>query len=164
MVEQGEFRSDLYYRLNVLSIRLPPLRERGDDIKLLADHYAQKTAQRYGLDAISFSKAAHQALLEYDWPGNVRELRHIIERAVLLSSGGELSVDNLGLSQNGPAAPQTTPDAEPLGPDVTLEEAEYNLIKQALERTNHNVSQAARELGITRMALRYRMKKHGFDN
>ena len=167
LAEQGEFRSDLYYRLNVLSIRLPPLRERGDDIVLLADHYAQKTAQRYGLDKVSFSKAAQQALLDYDWPGNVRELRHIIERAVLLSSGGELSADTLGLTQTTPgsaASSEQTDGAEGLSTDITLDEAEYNLIKQALERTNHNVSQAARELGITRMALRYRMKKHGFDN
>ena len=103
-------------------------------------------------------------MLDYDWPGNVRELRHVVERAVLLSSGGELSVENLGLSQNISTATASSESSEALGPDVTLEEAEYNLIKQALERTNHNVSQAARELGITRMALRYRMKKHGFDN
>lgn len=164
LADQGEFRTDLYYRLNVLSIRLPPLRERGDDIILLAEHYAQKTAQRYGLDKISFSKTARQALLDYDWPGNVRELRHIMERAVLLSAGGELSVENLGLSQNSPAATGEHSATEGLGAEVTLEEAECNLIRQALERTNHNVSQAARELGITRMALRYRMKKHGFDS
>jgi len=164
LAEQGEFRSDLYYRLNVLSIRLPPLRERGDDIMLLAEHYAQKTAQRYGLGDIGFSKAARQALLDYDWPGNVRELRHIVERAVLLSGGDELSVDSLGLNQSGQTSSAAAAPAAAPGPDVTLEEAEHNLIKQALERTNHNVSQAARELGITRMALRYRMKKHGFDN
>lgn len=167
LVEQGEFRSDLYYRLNVLSIRLPPLRERGEDIILLADHYAQKTAQRYGLDGISFSQAARAALLEYDWPGNVRELRHIIERAVLLSAGGELTTDNLGLTRTSPEQATAATDEsarDTLATDITLDEAEYNLIKQALERTNHNVSQAARELGITRMALRYRMKKHGFDN
>lgn len=167
LAEQGEFRSDLYYRLNVLSIRLPPLRDRGYDIVILADHYAQKTAQRYGLDKVSFSKTAQQALCDYDWPGNVRELRHVIERAVLLSSGGELSADTLGLTQanqESATAAGPTDDAEGLSTDITLDEAEYNLIKQALERTNHNVSQAARELGITRMALRYRMKKHGFDN
>lgn len=165
LAERGEFRSDLYYRLNVLSIRLPPLRERGGDIVLLAEHYAERTARRYGLAEIHFSDEAKQALLDYDWPGNVRELRHIVERAVLLSAGGELTVENLGLSHGPqqPAAQQA--DSQVLAADdMTLDEAEYNLIKQALERTGGNVSQAARELGITRMALRYRMKKHGFDN
>jgi len=164
LVDQGEFRSDLYFRLNVLSIRLPPLRERGDDILLLADHYAQKTALRYGLDEVRFGDDASRALREYDWPGNVRELRHVVERAVLLSSGGELSAENLGLGRGIEAASAQAGETAALGTDITLEEAEYNLIQQALDRTNHNVSQAARELGITRMALRYRMKKHGLDN
>ncbi len=165
MVEQGEFRSDLYYRLNVLSVRLPPLRERGDDVLLLAHHYAERTARRYGLGEVPFSKDAEQALLDYSWPGNIRELRHIIERAVLLSAGGEISRAGLGLTAGSEHAQAPATDSgEALTPDTTLEEAEYNLIKQALERTEGNVSQAARELGITRMALRYRMKKHGFDS
>lgn len=164
LTEQGEFRSDLYYRLNVLSVRLPPLRERGNDVLLLARHYADRTAKRYGLDSVRFSEDAEKALLDYSWPGNIRELRHILERAVLLSAGGELRPGNLGLSQSNASQPRTTATGEPLKTDTTLEQAEYNLISQALERTNGNVSQAARELGITRMALRYRMKKHGFDS
>ncbi|MCS3902543.1 DNA-binding NtrC family response regulator [Methylohalomonas lacus] len=164
LVEQGEFRSDLYYRLNVLSVRLPPLRERGDDILLLARHYADRTAKRYGLGQVQFSKDAEQAMQDYNWPGNIRELRHIIERAVLLSAGGEISRAGLGLNASERPPEPTTDSSEALSADTTLEEAEYNLIKQALERTEGNVSQAARELGITRMALRYRMKKHGFDS
>lgn len=163
LTEQGEFRSDLYYRLNVLTIQLPPLRERGSDIALLAEHYAERTARRYGLEEVYFSQAARQALLDYDWPGNVRELRHIIERAVLLSAGGELTAENLGLSRDEQAATGGESGTAALDEELTLEQAEYTLIKQALDRTGGNVSQAARELGITRMALRYRMKKHGLD-
>ncbi len=161
LVETGEFRSDLYYRLNVLSVKLPPLRARGNDILLLARHYAERTAKRYGLETVEFDDSAGQALRDYTWPGNIRELRHVIERVVLLSGGGRLSADGLGLSQNESQkeiAGETT-----LAPEMTLDDAEYQLIEQALQRTGGNVSQAARELGVTRMALRYRMKKHGLD-
>lgn len=168
LTQQGGFRSDLYYRLNVLSVRLPPLRERGNDILLLARHYADRTAHRYGLKTVSFSNDAEQALLDYRWPGNVRELRHIVERAVLLSGGEEIRCAGLGLigGDHEPPVEQCPAAglATDLATDITLERAEYNLIRQALERTGGNVSQAARDLGITRMALRYRMKKHGFEN
>lgn len=159
LAEHDEFRSDLYYRLNVLSVTLPPLRERGDDVLLLARHYADRTARRYGLGSIELTSDAEQALGEYDWPGNVRELRHIIERAVLLSAGGRVTADALGLGGSRPQ-PANAGEASLPG-NLTLDEAELELIRQALERTDGNVSRAARELGITRMALRYRMKKHG---
>lgn len=159
LVENDEFRSDLYYRLNVLSVTLPPLRERGDDVLLLARHYTERTARRYGLGTVELAADAEQALKDYNWPGNVRELRHIIERAVLLSAGGKLTADALGFSaRTAPAA-----EAASLPDKLTLDEAEYELIRQALDRTGGNVSRAARELGITRMALRYRMKKHGLN-
>jgi two-component system response regulator AtoC len=154
LAESGEFRADLYYRLNVLSINVPPLRERGDDAVMLAEYFATQTARRYGLPAPAIRSEARVRILEYDWPGNVRELKHVIERAVLLS-GGELSAELLPGSRRLQAA------AAPPSANMTLDDAELMLIRQALEETGGNVSRAARRLGITRMALRYRIKKHG---
>ena len=156
LAEQGEFRSDLYYRLNVMSLTMPALRERGDDIILLAKHFAQQTSRRYGIQFEGFSEEASEMLLDYAWPGNVREMKHLIERAVLLSGGGLLGADLLGLDLKS----QSRSEPNEMNEDITLGEAELHLIKQALERTNRNVSKAARELGITRMALRYRIKKY----
>ena len=166
LAKRGEFRSDLYYRLNVLSITLAPLRERGDDVVLLARHFIQQNSRRYGIAAINLSATAAQALKSYHWPGNVRELKHMIERAVLLSGGGELSPESLSLTPQPQPLPLTgtglnlSPGAEG---DLTLNQAELTLIKNALEKCNGNVSKAARELGITRMALRYRIKKYNLE-
>jgi len=157
LTQKGEFRSDLYYRLNVLNITMPQLCERGQDIMILAGFFAQQTARRYGLKTPVFTSDAEQALLNYSWPGNVREMRHLLERVVLLSGGGELTSEMLALAPRN-AGPQSDASTE-LG-NLTLDSAELLLIKQALERTNGNVSRAARELGTTRMALRYRMKKY----
>ena len=156
LVKQGEFRSDLYYRLNVLSISIAPLRERGDDIILLARHFIRQSAKRYGISSVTLSGQAIRALGSYHWPGNVRELKHMIERAVLLCGEGELSPDSLSLTAHGPAE-------TPIEADLTLDNAELMLIKNALEKCGGNVSKAARELGITRMALRYRIKKHNLE-
>ncbi len=156
LAENGEFRSDLYYRLNVMSLSMPTLRERGNDILLLANHFATHTARRYGLEFDSYSDEAGDMLLDYFWPGNVREMKHLIERAVLLSGGGVLDVNILGMDKKS----EFKSDESDMNDDLTLGEAELHLIKQALERTNRNVSKAARELGITRMALRYRIKKY----
>jgi transcriptional regulator with GAF, ATPase, and Fis domain len=161
LVEKGEFRSDLYYRLNVLSIEMPPLRNRGDDIIMLVKYFAEQTSRRYGFENTTFTQDAIQAIMEYTWPGNVREMKHLLERAVLLNSGGELSSSALGLtnrSQSGSTKIATGSDSS--FEEMSLESAEFTLIKQALERTNGNVSKAARDLKITRMALRYRMKKY----
>ena len=156
LVSRGEFRSDLYYRLNVLSISIAPLRERGDDIILLARHFMGQSAKRYRVDSVSLSAQALQALRSYHWPGNIRELKHMIERGVLLSGGGELTPESLSLV--APTEPEAALDA-----DLTLSDAELMLIKNALEKCNGNVSKAARELGITRMALRYRIKKYNLE-
>jgi DNA-binding NtrC family response regulator len=158
MVAEGALRSDLYFRLNVLTLRLPALRERGDDIILLAKHFGRRVGRRYGFDVFTLTPEAEQALRVYDWPGNVRELGHVIERAVLLSGGHTIGAPNLMLPDASAAS------SEPPVPAVdgmTLDEAEYFLIARALEETGNNVSEAARHLGITRMAMRYRMKKHG---
>ena len=155
----GEFRSDLYYRLNVLTISMPPLRQRGEDVILLAEHFAAQTARRYGLSSPAISADCKSAMMNYSWPGNVRELKHMIERAVLLSGGDEISQDLLQLT--GPTIESAA--SMPVDSSATLESAELGLIKQAMDRTNGNVSKAARELGITRMALRYRLKKYGLQ-
>ena len=156
LADKGEFRSDLYYRLNVMSLSMPALRERNDDITLLANHFASATARRYGIEFQGFSDEANDVLMDYAWPGNVREMKHLIERAVLLSGDGLMGVDTLGLESKS----DLKQDEAEINDDLTLGEAELLLIKQALERTNRNVSKAARELGITRMALRYRIKKY----
>jgi len=155
LVKRGEFRSDLYYRLNVITLIMPSLRDRGNDIVLLANYFANLTSKRYGLIFEGFSKDALKEIEEYSWQGNVRELKHLIERAVLLSGGGVLDVNVLNIEKN-----EKSINESEINNDITLGEAELQLIQSALERTNRNVSKAARELGITRMALRYRIKKY----
>ena len=155
LVKRGEFRSDLYYRLNVITLIIPSLRDRGNDIILLANYFANLTSKRYGLIFEGFSKDALKEIKEYSWQGNVRELKHLIERAVLLSGGGVLDVNVLNIEKN-----EKSINESEINNDITLGEAELQLIQSALERTNRNVSKAARELGITRMALRYRIKKY----
>ncbi len=160
MVEEGEMRSDLFFRLNVLSMVMPLLKDRGNDIVLLADYFANQTASRYGLDHIKITQDAEKALIGHYWPGNVRELKHLMERAVLLSSGGEISAETLMLTNNVESSAQSTGEGLAALLNLTLEEAEKFMLKSALDRTDNNVSEAARHLGITRMAMRYRMQKH----
>ncbi|MFT5395351.1 MAG: two-component system response regulator AtoC [Gammaproteobacteria bacterium] len=156
LAEKGEFRQDLYYRLNVISLSMPALRERDEDILLLANHFAAQTSRRYGLEFEGLTDEASDVLQDYAWPGNVREMKHLIERAVLLNGSGLLDSDMLGLDKKE----SVKASENEMNEDLTLGEAELHLIKQALERTNRNVSKASRELGITRMALRYRIKKY----
>ncbi|EIJ41552.1 response regulator with CheY-like receiver, AAA-type ATPase, and DNA-binding domains [Beggiatoa alba B18LD] len=169
-VEEGKFRADLYYRLNTLTIELPALRHCGQDSLVLAQYFAQQAAQRYGLPVPIFSPTVCEQILQTEWRGNVRELRHTIERAVLLSDTDILDLSHALPNQTSEVIPLSinanSPDiAEPLLPSTTnalnLEQAERLLIEQALTKTAGNVSQAARLLGITRMALRYRLQKHG---
>jgi DNA-binding NtrC family response regulator len=161
MVHEGTFRSDLYFRLNVLTIEMPPLRARRDDIMALARHYALRTARRYGLETPTFTNDAREAMESYSWPGNVRELINIVERAVLLSGSPELSASSIGLAALHPGSP--TDAVSPSLDGLTLDQAELMIITNALKRSAGNVSQAARALGVTRMALRYRLQKHGID-
>jgi DNA-binding NtrC family response regulator len=157
MIAQGRFRADLYYRLNVVTLSLPPLRERGEDVVLLARHFAWQVSRRYGLPDSSFSDDALNALRTYSWPGNVRELKHLVERAVLLSRGNVIHVSDLALAQ-----PQASASSETvLLHGLTLERAERLLIERALHETGSNVSESARRLGVSRMTLRYRMEKYG---
>ncbi|HZR81640.1 MAG TPA: sigma-54 dependent transcriptional regulator [Candidatus Binatia bacterium] len=164
-VEAGRLRRDLFYRLNVLSLTLPPLRERGDDAVLLARHFVEVYARKYGRPAKALSPDATSALLLDPWIGNVRELAHAIERAMLLVDGDAISAVHLG---RGAAAVGEVPapdEAPPLGalPPAasSLDDVEREMIRQALADENGNVSRAARRLGVSRELLRYRVRKHG---
>ena len=157
MAKEGRLRSDLYFRLNVLTIRMPPLRERGDDLVLLAREFARQVAARYEQKATQFDSSAIAAMRRYHWPGNVRELRHVLERVVLLSGSESITADALMLTAPAGAAEGGVAAFDGL----TLDQAEKLLIERALKRTGDNVSEAARQLGVTRMVMRYRMKKYG---
>jgi len=140
---------------------LPPLRERGEDVVRIAEHAGRQIARRYGLADFKLAPDACAQLCAYHWPGNIRELRHLIERAMLLSGGGTLTADKL-LLPGSKAVPEAGVTADALA-GLTLDAAEKILIEQALRLTGNNVSEAARKLGVTRMAMRYRMKQHGID-
>lgn len=156
MSAAGSFRPDLYYRLNVIAMTMPPLHGRGADILLLAQHYAAQVCRRYGLPQAEFEAEALRAMETYLWPGNVRELRHLVERAVLLSHGNPITQHDLAL-ENEPQSPR---HSFPIG-GMTLDSAERMLIEQALKACDGNVSEAARQLGVSRMTLRYRISRHG---
>jgi DNA-binding NtrC family response regulator len=156
LVREGSFRADLFFRLRVVQLELPPLRDRGDDILLLARNFIAHHAARYGRPPPRLAADAEQALRRHGWPGNVRELRNLIEQAVLLCRGDTLELADLNLRAQPAAAP---PVAEPAAPR-TLPELEREALVQALMQTSWNVSRAARELGISRDTLRYRIDKH----
>jgi DNA-binding NtrC family response regulator len=162
-LEQGSFREDLYYRLNVVPINIPPLRERKEDIPYLVDHFIERFARESGNPIRGITPAAQKALMEFHWPGNVRELENIIERAVALSSGDVIDVADIRLDLS-PMKPGAAPaaNAAAFPPEgTTLEQFEDEIIKEALHRAGGNKSQAARLLGLSRNALRYRLSKMG---
>ena len=161
-LEQGTFREDLYYRLNVVPINIPPLRERSADIPLLARHFVDKLAAAIGSRAETISEEAIERLLTYHWPGNVRELENVIERSLVLCSGDRLEAADIRLDIDPRARQRTAEDFLPDG--VTLDEYEQSIIREALRRAAGNKSQAARLLGLTRNALRYRLSQMGLDN
>ncbi|MES2013113.1 MAG: sigma-54 dependent transcriptional regulator [Pseudomonadota bacterium] len=152
----GRFRQDLYYRLNVMGVAMPPLREREDDALLLARHFAVQTAKRYGLVNPTFSPEAIVMIQRYTWPGNVRELRHQVSRAMLLCHEGHITDVDLAL----PMLRVTTEFNGQQSTQSALDAAEKTILLQVLAETRNNVSEAARKLGITRMTMRYRMDKH----
>jgi len=151
----GEFREDLFFRLNTVEIRLPALRERREDIPILAAHFLYRYSARYRRPLSGLDPAALQAILAYPWPGNVRELDHTIERAVLMARGVQLQVADLGLYAQTPAA-----SAQQALDDLSLEAVEALLVRKALGRSNGNISQAAEALGLSRGALYRRMEKY----
>jgi DNA-binding NtrC family response regulator len=154
-VASGRFREDLLYRLNTIEIHVPPLRERKEDIPLLAMHFLTRYAGRYGKKVRGFDDAAMQALAEHSWPGNVRELDHTVERAVLLANEELVRASHLGL--RAAASSGASPRLE----ELSLEEVERVLIQKALARFNGNVSQAAGALGLSRSGLYRRLQKYG---
>jgi DNA-binding NtrC family response regulator len=154
-VGQGRFREDLLYRLNTVEIHLPPLRERSEDIPHLAQHFLGQQAVRYGKALKGFHPDALEALVRHPWPGNVRELEHAVERSVLMARGERIAAEDLFLS------PSARKDAGQLYESMTLDEAERHLIQRALARCAGNVSEAARELGVSRSALYRRLQHHG---
>jgi transcriptional regulator with GAF, ATPase, and Fis domain len=168
-MERGHFREDLYYRLNVFAIHLPPLRERRDDVLPLTEAFIQEIGRSIGRPPAGISREARQALLGYHWPGNVRELRNILERAAILCDGGLIAAEHLAL---GP--PSTPPPAvQPTSSTVTapasipvpgdLKSMERTLIAKALDDAHFNKSEAARSLGLTRAQLYVRLRRHGLD-
>lgn len=163
--EAGRFRSDLFYRLSVIQIDIPPLRERGDDIRVLAEHYLSSFKSRLRKNITSIAPDALATFRKYQWPGNVRELRNVIERAMILEDGDEITAKYLprglsGDSNVGPITGSIAFDHIPLpGNGVSLEDVEMSLVRQALERSGGNQTKAAELLHISRDQLRYRMKK-----
>lgn len=159
MVNQGTFREDLFYRLNVIPIELPPLRQRKADIPSLIDHFVERFCKEMGRNKISFDKEAIDILINYPWKGNIRELENVIERIVILNQGEQVSKMALPkevISQNSDGKVFELPEQ-----GIDLDQLEKSFIEQALRRTDNNQTQAAKLLGITRHTLIYRMEKHG---
>ena len=151
-VAAGRFRQDLLFRVNTIEIRVPALRERREDIPLLARQFLEAHARRYRKPVTGFESPALELLLSHGWPGNVRELDHAVERAVLMASGERIRAADLGLRRGGEA---------PRLEELSLEEVESLLVRKAMDRFGGNVSQAARALGLSRSALYRRLEKHG---
>jgi len=158
MVKRGEFREDLYYRLNVFPITIPPLRERGSDVIILADHFVARCAAQ-GLGQVQrISTPALNMLMAYHWPGNVRELENVIERSVILAEEGVIHGYNLPPSLQAPAEGVVSFGS---GLDAKLQAVEYEMIVEALKQHRGNTTEAAKQLGITRRVLGLRMARHG---
>jgi two-component system response regulator AtoC len=181
MIEEGEFREDLYYRLNVFPINLPPLRDRLEDLPILTHHFVGKFARQMGVPNAGAAPDALQKLREYNWPGNVRELENIIERAMILARGAPLAATHLDFGRRG-QVPASQSGAVPVVPAVAaapaaaasaedgkslaerLLDSERKEIVAAVEKSRGNIASAARQLGINRSTLYYRLRKHGLEH
>ena len=165
LVAEGSFREDLFYRINVIGVQVPPLRDRGEDVLMLAHHALTRLAAAQGVPTPHLTRAAQEALLDYRFPGNVRELENILERALTLCSGEEIDVADLQLRDENIDETALRSGSErggaPLG--TQLEEIERDAIVAALEQTRYNKTAAAKLLGLTFRALRYRIKKLGIE-
>lgn len=155
MVRENSFRQDLLYRINTVELLLPPLRDRGNDIIMLSDHYLNLFAKKYQKSSLSLSSNTKKKLLDYHWPGNIRELRHAVERAVILGETTKLEPDDFMFLKS------EKEDQSAALENYNLEELEQWAIRQVLTKHKGNISKAALELGITRAALYRRMEKHG---
>ena len=170
LVAKGEFREDLYHRINVLEIDVPALRDRREDIELLAETFRNEISDRYAIAPPLFEPSLTEFLKRYDFPGNVRELKHLIEKLVVLSDGAPLSADNLpeSLKTWQPEQTKAAPETENLDPEdllhqgeVSLPDIEERLLREAVRQAEGNLSEAARKLGISYKTLRYRVRKLG---
>ncbi|MFI5452611.1 sigma-54-dependent transcriptional regulator [Pedobacter sp. UC225_61] len=155
MVAKGTFRQDLLFRINTVELLLPPLRQRGNDIVLLASHFLQVFGTKYHKTITKITYKAEQIMLSYSWPGNIRELQHVIERAIIMADGLEINENDLQLS------PQKFGQQSVLQADMPLEEMEKMMVNKAIEKHKGNISKAAAELGLTRAALYRRIEKFG---
>lgn len=153
MAESGAFRMDLLYRINTITLHVPPLRERGDDILLLAEHFFEIYKKKYNRSGLMLDEHVNKTLLRYHWPGNVRELQHTIEKAVILANEDGISIDDLNLSIS--SMPMDRSGLQ------TLDEVERVALQRALKSSEGNIVQAAKSLGITRQTLYNKMKKYG---
>lgn len=160
MVSTGEFRADLYYRLDVIPISIPPIRERKDDITLQADYFLLKFSSRYGKRIESIPPEIMSAFLNYDWPGNSREMENVVERLVLLSEGDSLEIEDLPSKIRNVEKGDHSPDS-PGDLDDATRSAEKSLIREVLEKTNRNRTKTAEILGISRRTLYTKIKEHG---
>ncbi|MHC4940858.1 MAG: sigma-54-dependent transcriptional regulator [Planctomycetota bacterium] len=168
-VREGEFREDLYYRINVVPLSVPPLRERGDDVMLLAQHFAREAGARNGREIEKIGLDAMTLLQNHPWPGNVRELRNVVERAVIMGSGPVLGAEHLHLQ--APVAPTNGRSggdgskllSRLLNSEIPFEDFEKEILTRALKRTRGNQTRAARLLGMTRRTLQYRIDKFDID-
>lgn len=159
LVAEGKFRQDLLYRINTVELHIPPLRERGEDILLLATHFLNQYNRKYRKEIKGLTREAKNKLLKYEWPGNVRELQHTVERAVILSENGLLKPDDFLFPQGNAAAHQPA-----LTEELNLEKLEKNAIERALKVSAGNMSKAAELLGITRFALYRKLENGAYEN
>ncbi len=157
MVKENRFRQDLVYRINTIELHLPPLRERIEDIPLLADHFLKVYADKYDKNLVKISDATLSRLQKHSWPGNIRELQHAVERAVILCNSNVLQPEDFNLSQRATAQNDDGMVLE----NYNLDEVERILIRKVLKKYNGNITQAADELGLTRSSLYRRLEKHG---
>ncbi len=163
-VASGGFRQDLYYRLNVFPIVLPPLSQRGDDVLLLAEHFLEKLARQHRRPPLSLAADARGALLAHPWPGNVRELQNVLERAVIVARGEAVAAADLELGPRGPGTALASPAATGLPLRARLHEEERSAIVRAVEGSGGNIAAAARALGVNRSTLYFRIKKFELDH
>jgi DNA-binding NtrC family response regulator len=161
-LEEGTFREDLYYRLNVVPLEIPPLRERKEDIPYLAHHFVEKLAPEMGNQITGITDAAIDKLMQYSWPGNVREIENVIERSMVMANSDKLDANDIRLDMN--LRPRHSNGDLSLPEGMSLDGYEQELIRDALKRANGNKSQAARLLGLTRNALRYRLTQMGIES
>jgi two-component system, NtrC family, response regulator HydG len=159
LAAKNQFRKDLIYRINTVEITLPPLRDRGDDVLLLARHFAGVYAERNHKPRPEFDPATFKKLQQHSWPGNIRELQHAVERAVILSEGEVLQPQDFTFSAMEQVPVVLGMPLASEGP-LQLNEVEKNTILRVIERNNGNITKAAKELGITRTALYRRLEKH----